>query len=97
METVVNTVRYGIDGVEVETSAGSFVADKAVVTFPLGVLKQASVKFEPQLPESKQSAIKRLAMGVLNKVYLKFPETFWDEDIQTISYMGEELANGVTG
>ncbi|MBK9781624.1 MAG: FAD-dependent oxidoreductase [Anaerolineales bacterium] len=46
---------------------------------------------EPQLPESKQSAIKRLAMGVLNKVYLKFPETFWDEDIQTISYMGEEL------
>jgi monoamine oxidase len=91
LETVVNTVRYGIDGVEVETSAGSFVADKAVVTFPLGVLKQASVKFEPQLPESKQSAIKRLAMGVLNKVYLKFPETFWDEDIQTISYMGEEL------
>jgi monoamine oxidase len=76
---VVKTVRYGSDGVEVETSAGSFVADKAVVTFPLGVLKQASVKFEPPLPESKQAAINRLAMGVLNKVYLKFPEVFWDE------------------
>lgn len=91
LETVVKTVRYSSDGVEVETSAGSFVADKAVVTFPLGVLKQALVKFEPPLPESKQEAIDRLAMGVLNKVYLKFPETFWDEDVQTISYMGEEL------
>jgi monoamine oxidase len=89
--TVVNTVRYGSDGVEVETSVGSFVADKAVVTFPLGVLKQASVKFDPPLPESKQSAIQRLGMGVLNKVYLKFSETFWDEDVETISYMGDEL------
>jgi monoamine oxidase len=89
--TVVKTVRYGSDGVEVETSVGSFVADKAVVTFPLGVLKQASVKFDPPLPESKQSAIQRLGMGVLNKVYLKFSETFWDEDVETISYMGDEL------
>ena len=88
---VVNTVRYGADGVEVETSGGSFVADKAVVTFPLGVLKQASVKFDPPLPESKQTAIGRLAMGVLNKVYLKFPEAFWDESIETINYMGETL------
>ena len=89
--TVVNTVRYGADGVEVETSAGVFVADQAVVTFPLGVLKQASVKFEPPLPEFKQAAIDRLAMGVLNKVYLKFSEAFWGEDIETISYLGEEL------
>jgi len=88
---VVKTVRYGSDGVEVETSAGSFVADKAVVTFPLGVLKQASVEFEPPLPESKQAAIDRLAMGVLNKVYLKFPEVFWDEGVETINYIGEEL------
>jgi monoamine oxidase len=89
--TVVKTIRYGSDGVEVETSAGLFVADKAVVTIPLGVLKQASVKFEPPLPESKQAAIERLGMGVLNKVYLKFPSAFWDEDVETISYMGAEL------
>jgi monoamine oxidase len=54
-------------------------------------LKQASVKFDPPLPESKQSAIQRLGMGVLNKVYLKFSETFWDENVETISYMGDEL------
>ena len=89
--TVVKTVRYGSEGVEVETSSGSFVAGQAVVTIPLGVLKQASVKFEPPLPESKQEAIRRLGMGVLNKVYLRFPEVFWDEDVETISYVGERL------
>jgi monoamine oxidase len=89
--TEVKTVRYGSDGVEVETSAGVFVADKAVVTFPLGVLKQASVKFEPLLSESKQAAIERLGMGVLNKVYLKFPAAFWGEDVETISYVGDRL------
>lgn len=88
---IVKVVRYGSDGVEVETSQGNYVADKAVAAFPLGVLKQASVKFEPPLPESKQSSIERLGMGVLNKVYLKFPEAFWDEDVETISYVGERL------
>lgn len=88
---IVKRIRYGSDGVEVETSQGSYVADQAVVTFPLGVLKQSSVKFEPPLSESKQAAIQRLDMGVLNKVYLRFPEVFWDEDVETISYMGKEL------
>ncbi|MEN9598325.1 MAG: hypothetical protein RL596_636, partial [Bacteroidota bacterium] len=91
LTTIVNTVRYSSDGVEVETSLGRFVADKAVVTFPLGVLKQASVKFEPPLPASKQEAIDRLEMGILNKVYLKFSEAFWGEDVETISYLGEKL------
>jgi len=57
-------------------------------------LKQASIKFEPPLPESKQDAIDRLAMGVLNKVYLKFPAVFWDKDVETISYVGERLGEG---
>ena len=85
----VTAISYGADGVDVETSSGSFSGEKAVVTFPLGVLKQAEVKFDPPLPESKQSAIDRLNMGVLNKVYLKFSEAFWDEEIEIISYVGE--------
>ncbi len=87
----VTAVSYGADGVEVETSSGVFVAEKAVVTFPLGVLKQAGVRFNPPLPAAKQSAIQNLAMGVLNKVYLKFPETFWDEEVESIGYLGERV------
>lgn len=87
----VAAVFYGADGVEAETSAGVFAAEKAVVTFPLGVLKQAGVKFTPPLPAAKQSAIDRLAMGVLNKVYLKFPEIFWDETVEWIGYLSERV------
>ena len=87
----VTRISYGAEGVEVETSSGTFGGEKAVVTLPLGVLKQASVKFEPSLPESKQAAINRLAMGVLNKVYLKFPKIFWNEEIENFGYLGERL------
>jgi monoamine oxidase len=86
----VTHISYGADGVDVETSSGTFSGKKAIVTFPLGVLKQAVVKFDPPLPESKQSAIDRLDMGVLNKVYLKFSEVFWDEEFEGIAYLGEE-------
>ncbi len=87
----VTRISYGAEGVEVETSSGVFGGEKAIVTLPLGVLKQASVKFEPSLPASKQAAIDRLAMGVLNKVYLKFPEIFWNEEIENFGYLGETL------
>lgn len=84
-------ISYGADGVDVETSSGRYGGDKVIVTFPLGVLKQAEVKFEPPLPAWKQSAIDRLDMGVLDKVYLKFSEAFWDEEIEGISYVGERV------
>ena len=87
----VTGISYGADGVSVETSSGAFVADKAIVTFPLGVLKQAAVKFDPPLPEWKQAAIDRLDIGVLNKVYLKFPKVFWNEEVESIAYLGEKV------
>lgn len=87
----VTRISYSADGVEVETPSGTFGGEKAIVTLPLGVLKQASVKFEPSLPESKQAAIDRLAMGVLNKVYLKFPKIFWNEEIENFGYLGDTL------
>jgi monoamine oxidase len=91
LDVKVEVVSYGGDGVDVETTSGTFGADKVIVTFPLGVLKQAAVKFDPPLPKSKQSAINRLDMGVLNKVYLKFPKVFWDEGIEGFGYLGKRL------
>jgi len=88
LEVMVNSVTYDQTGVKVETSAGGFGGTKAVVTFPLGVLKMNVVRFDPPLPPKKQEAIDRLEMGVLNKVYLKFPEIFWDNE-ETISYVGQ--------
>ena len=61
------------DGVTVTTRAGvEHSADCAVVTVPLGVLKNghpdSSIEFEPALPPRKLDAIKRLGMGSHNKV-----------------------------
>ena len=55
-----------------------FVADAAVVTVPLGVLKRGDVTFAPPLPPRKRAAIENLGFGVLNKVLLLFPFAFWD-------------------
>ncbi|KAJ2907057.1 putative lysine-specific histone demethylase 1 [Zalerion maritima] len=64
---------------QVECEDGTnFDADYIVNTIPLGVLKQGSVKFEPELPSWKTEAIQRLGFGVLNKVILIYDAMFWD-------------------
>ncbi len=71
------------------------------MTVSLGVLKAGAIRFEPVLPQTKRRAIDDLAMGLLNKVWLTFPEVFWkqDKDIDLIQYAGEQkavLRNGTT-
>jgi len=87
LEQVVSEIAYSDEGVKVMTSQGEFTAEQAVITLPVGVLKKGVVKFSPPLPEAKQTAINHLGMGVLNKVYLRFPEMFWDEEADWIGYM----------
>lgn len=55
--------------VEVVLENGEKVkADKVVVTVPLGVLKDRTIQFIPDLPQWKQDSIERLGFGVINKV-----------------------------
>ncbi len=74
----VEGVDYRGAGVQVHTSQGVVSADKALITLPLGVLKEGSVTFAPVLPAEKASAIARIGMGVYDKLYLRFPKAFWD-------------------
>lgn len=55
----------------------NFVADAVIITVPLGVLKANLIKFEPELPEWKASAISDLGVGIENKVALRFDKVFW--------------------
>ncbi|WP_394834986.1 flavin monoamine oxidase family protein [Pendulispora rubella] len=75
---VVTRVEHSDSGVRVVTNRGIFTANRALVTFPLGVLQRGSITFAPELPVRKQQAIARLGMGVLDKVYLRFDRAFWD-------------------
>jgi polyamine oxidase len=74
---VVEIVRHR-NRVEVTVSSGkTFVADAAVITVPLGVLKANTIKFEPRLPEWKEEAIRELSVGIENKIILHFSKVFW--------------------
>ena len=55
-----------------------FVADRAIVTLPLGVLQADIVRFIPELPEKKAAALE-LVMGHVVKVVLCFHSQFWEE------------------
>ena len=77
--------------VRIVTSQAEYTADKVLVTLPLGVLKAGQVNFKPQLPNSTMKAVSALEMGVLNKCYLKFTESFWPADVDWLEYIPEKL------
>jgi monoamine oxidase len=87
---VVSRIQHGESGIRVTTGVGAFDADYAIVTTPLGVLRHGDVQFDPPLPPDKQGAIERLDMGLLSKVWLRFPQAFWDADAQFIGRVPAE-------
>lgn len=67
-------IRAKIDGNE-----KVFSTPRVLITLPLGVLQTRAVRFEPDLPAEKRSALKRLAMGKVVRVTLCFRERFWEQ------------------
>lgn len=76
----VSKVALGPDAAELHREDGHVESfDAVLVTVPLGVLKAGSIDFDPPLPATKQAAIERMGMGVLDKLYVVFDEPFWDD------------------
>ncbi|KAJ4834315.1 Lysine-specific histone demethylase 1 1 [Turnera subulata] len=89
-ERIVESIRYGTDGVLVYASGQEFRGDMVLCTVPLGVLKKGSIEFVPELPQRKKDAIQRLGYGLLNKVALLFPYNFWGGEIDTFGHLSED-------
>lgn len=67
-------------GVVVRCSDGRVeVGSHALVAVPLGVLKTDTIQFSPPLPQAKVTAIKRLGVGIFEKLVLQFESAFWRE------------------
>jgi monoamine oxidase len=90
LSTIVTEINYAKTTVNVMTSNGTYTAPKLIITTPLGVLKKGVIKFTPSLPASHTTAIGRLGMGLLNKLYLRFPYKFWNNQEQLLGYIGLE-------
>ncbi len=83
----VHEIHWNQAPVRILTHKTEFLADQVLVTVPLGVLQAGTVQFTPELPPTKQQAIAKLGMGVLNKCYLRFSEAFWRTDIDWLEYI----------
>ena len=77
----VRTVSWNDDGAELTFDVNeTFLCDRVVVTVPLGVLAAGDISFNPPLPDTHQSAIDTMRMGLLDKVWFVFPEQFWSNE-----------------
>lgn len=90
LEQVVEKISYNNEDVIVKTHQTEFLADRIIVTLPIGVLKHNTVQFEPPLPADKQEAIAVMGAGVLDKLFLKFPYVFWDKDQEILNWISDE-------
>lgn len=90
LEHVVSRVQWSDAGVVVTTDRGVFTADNAVVTVPVGVLQSDGFAIEPALPEPVASALNRLTMNAFEKIILRFPVKFWDDDVYAVRQQGPE-------
>ena len=57
------------------------MADRAVITVPIGLLRAGLPALDPLPPEPQRLALARLGYGagILGKIYLRFPRRFWPE------------------
>lgn len=90
LSQVVQEVHWRQPEVRAITQTTEFVADRVVITLPLGVLQSNAVRFQPALSSEKRNAIAKLGMGVLNKCYLHFPRAFWPHDVDWLEYVSAQ-------
>jgi len=86
-ETVVDSVEWTQGRVEITCHRASephkLSTGRVLVTLPLAVLQTAveakgAVRFTPELPREKLEALKKLEMGKVMRVTLRFRHRFWD-------------------
>ena len=82
LDTPVTLLQWSGSGVAATLKSGERLeADRAVVTIPVGLLRDGRFRIDPLPPLEQQKAIGRLGYGagVLGKVYIRFPHVFWPE------------------
>ena len=77
LETVARTIKWGGQGVEVETNKGTLSAKACIITVSTGVLASDAIQFEPKLPAEKIEAFNGISMGTYNHIALQFRENFF--------------------
>ena len=85
---VVSRLEWSRARPRVVTTSGEAPFDMVLVTLPVGVLQADSVVFDPPLPASTSAAIRRLGMGLVDHLALRFPRPFWDSSPTWLGFIG---------
>jgi polyamine oxidase len=75
----VTTVDWSGPTNRVETKQGVYEAEHVIVSTPVAVLRQGGIRFTPDLPSTHETAIQELAVGLSEKLVLRFQKPFWPE------------------
>lgn len=81
LNAAVTEINYEAEKALVKSAQGSFPADAVIVTVPLTILQNKSIRFVPPLPVKKEEAFSQLAMEAGTKAYLKFSDHFTDSNV----------------
>jgi monoamine oxidase len=73
--TVVRSIDWSGQGVRVGSSAGTLQAKAVIVTTPMAVLQQDTIRFAPALPNAIHEAIHGFTQGVYEHVVLHWPDS----------------------
>ena len=107
LSAVVEKVDWERGRVTIHSTAGGFSGKRAIITVPVSILQapgegRGSIAFEPAIP-TKVAAARKLVMGPVVKLALRFDDAFWEHDeiatapgnhaLRNMGFMfGEELA-----
>lgn len=82
LNTIVSKIDYSQSEIIITASNNRlFNADKVIITVPIPILKSGDIQFIPALQNEKTNAFSKIGMDAGMKVFLKFSNKFFDQNI----------------
>lgn len=82
LNTIVTKIDYSQSTIQItDRNNNTYNADKVIITVPIPILKSTDIQFIPTLPNEKTTAFSKIGMDAGMKVFLKFSNKFFDQNI----------------
>ncbi|WKN42071.1 flavin monoamine oxidase family protein [Tunicatimonas pelagia] len=76
-ETPIHSIDFSGDKIVVKSPAGEYTADRVIVTAPLSLLQNGSIRFTPSLPEKKTEVMNETLVWDGFKAFFEFEKKFY--------------------
>jgi lysine-specific histone demethylase 1B len=96
LNTIVKKINYTESSIVItDSNNNTYSGDKVIVTVPITILKSNAIEFIPSLSLDKTTAFSKIGMDAGMKVFLKFNNKFFDQNIiggsTSASYSDESI------